>query len=471
VQKRIAGAEQVEAMYANAPADEAHLQRHLSANCFGDHYARTGLDLPTRELLTFAMLIAMGGCEPQAKGHVAANLNVGNDRRTLLAVVTQLLPFIGYPAPSTRSGSSTRSFRPHDLAARRSGAHIHEPLVKGTGMKQRTLGTGLTVSEIGFGCMSLTGAYGNTGGPPREEAVALIRRAADLGVTFFDTAEVYGPFTNEDIVGEALQPLRDQVQIATKFGFAFAENGVEPGGLCSRPDSIRRAVEHSLRRLRTDHIDLYYQHRVDPEVPIEDVAGTVKELIEAGKVRHLGLSEAAAATIRRAHAVQPVTAVQSEYSMWWRDREEDTIPVLAELGIGLVPYSPLGKGFLTGTIDTTTQFADSDFRGNTPRFQGEALAANLALVDVLKRIAANANATPAQLALAWLLNQQPWIVPIPGTKNLQRLEENTGAATVELTADQLAELRAAAEQIRIVGARYPEAQDAMTNRDAPLPTA
>ena len=338
-------------------------------------------------------------------------------------------------------------------------------------MKQRTLGTGLTVSEIGYGCMSLTGAYGQTGGPAREDAVALIRRAAELGVTFFDTAEVYGPFTNEDIVGEALEPLRDQVKIATKFGFAFPENGVQPGGLCSRPDSIRRAVEHSLRRLRTDHIDLYYQHRVDPAVPIEDVAGTVQELIAAGKVLHFGLSEAAAATIRRAHAVQPVTAVQSEYSMWWRDREQDTIPVLAELRIGLVPYSPLGKGFLTGTIDATTTFADSDFRGQTPRFQGEALAANLALVDVLNRIAADTGATPAQLALAWLLNQQPWIVPIPGTKTLARMAENTAAAAVDLTAEQLAELRAAADQIQIVGARYPEAQDAMTNRDAPLPTA
>lgn len=336
-------------------------------------------------------------------------------------------------------------------------------------MKQRTLGTGLAASEIGLGCMSLTGAYGNTGGPAREDAIALIRHAVDLGVTFFDTAEVYGPFSNEDIVGEALKPVRDQVKIATKFGFAFAENGVQPGGLCSRPESIRRAVENSLRRLRTDHIDLYYQHRVDTEVPIEDVAGTVKELIEAGKVLHFGLSEAAAATVRRAHAVQPVTAVQSEYSMWWRDREQDTIPVLAELGIGLVPYSPLGKGFLTGTIDTTTTFADSDFRGRTPRFQGEALAANLALVEVLNRVAAQAGATPAQLALTWLLNQQPWIVPIPGTKSLQRLEENTAAAAVEVTADQLAELRTAADQIRIVGARYPEAQDAMTNRDAPLP--
>ncbi|MFI5911792.1 aldo/keto reductase [Dactylosporangium sp. NPDC051541] len=337
-------------------------------------------------------------------------------------------------------------------------------------MRQRTLGTGLTVSEIGYGCMSLTGAYGQSGGPARADAIALIRRAAELGVTFFDTAEVYGPFTNEDIVGEALQPIRDQVRIATKFGFAFAENGVEPGGLCSRPDSIRRAVEHSLRRLRTDHIDLYYQHRVDPQVPIEDVAGTVRELIEAGKVGHFGLSEAAAATVRRAHAVQPVAAVQSEYSMWWRDREQDTIPVLAELGIGLVPYSPLGKGFLTGAIDATTTFADSDFRGQTPRFQGEALEANLALVDVLKRLAARAGATPAQLALAWLLDRQPWIVPIPGTKNPQRMAENTAAAAVQLSEEQLAELRAAADQIKIIGARYPEAQDAMTNREAPLPT-
>lgn len=337
-------------------------------------------------------------------------------------------------------------------------------------MKNRTLGTDLTVSEIGLGCMSLTGAYGNSGGPALSESIALIRRAVELGVTFFDTAEVYGPFRNEEIVGEALEPVRDQVKIATKFGFAFAENGVEPGGLCSRPDSIRRAVDHSLRRLRTDHIDLYYQHRVDPTVPIEDVAGTVAELIDDGKVLTFGLSEAAAGTIRRAHAVQPVAAVQSEYSMWWRDREQDTIPALAELGIGLVPYSPLGKGFLTGTIDAATTFADTDFRGQTPRFQGEALQANLALVEVLNRLAEQTGATPAQLALTWLLNQQPFIVPIPGTKRLERLEENTGAASVELTAEQLDELRAAADQVQIVGARYPAAQDAMTNREAPLPS-
>jgi aryl-alcohol dehydrogenase-like predicted oxidoreductase len=338
-------------------------------------------------------------------------------------------------------------------------------------MERRTLGTGLTVSEIGLGCMSLTGAYGNRGGPSREDSVALVRRAVDLGVTFFDTAEVYGPFTNEEIVGEALEPVRDKVKIATKFGFAFAENGVEPGGLCSRPDSIRRAVDNSLARLRTDRIDLYYQHRVDTKVPIEDVAGTVNELVEAGKVVHFGLSEAAAATVRRAHAVHPVTAVQSEYSMWWREREQDTIPVLAELGIGLVPYSPLGKGFLTGSIDASTTFADSDFRGKTPRFQGAALNANLALVDVLNSLAAETGATPAQLALTWLLHQQPWIVPIPGTKRTPRLDENVGAAAVELSESQLAKLRAAADRIQIVGARYPEAQDAMTNQEAPMPSA
>lgn len=337
-------------------------------------------------------------------------------------------------------------------------------------MKYRNLGGNLEVSEIGLGCMSLTGAYGNTGGPDKAEGIALIRHAVELGVTFFDTAEVYGPFRNEEIVGEALEPVRDQVKIATKFGFAFAENGVEPGGLCSRPESIRAAVDNSLRRLRTDHIDLYYQHRVDTSVPIEDVAGTVKELIQAGKVLNFGLSEAAAATVRRAHAVQPVAAVQSEYSMWWRDREADTIPALAEIGAGLVPYSPLGKGFLTGAIDTSTTFADGDFRGQTPRFQGEALQANLALVEVLKRIAAEVGATPAQLALVWLLNQQPWIVPIPGTKRVERLEENIGASQVELTDAQLADLRAAADQVQILGARYPEAQDRMTNQEAPLPT-
>jgi len=333
-------------------------------------------------------------------------------------------------------------------------------------MKQRILGSDLTVSAIGLGCMSFTGAYA-TAWPDRADAIAVIRRAVELGVTFFDTAEVYGPFANEEIVGEALEPVRDQVMIATKFGFAFSEDGQRNVGVSSRPDSIRAAVDGSLRRLRTDRIDLYYQHRVDPKVPIEDVAGTVKELIEAGKVKNFGLSEAAAATVRRAHAVQPVTAVQSEYSLWWRDREADVIPVLEELGIGLVPYSPLGKGFLTGTIDATTTFDSTDPRASTPRFQGEALAANHALVDVLTRIAAEVGATPAQLALAWLLAQKPWIVPIPGTKRIERVEENIGASTVSLSASQLAAIQSAADEITIVGARYPEELDRMTNLDAP----
>jgi aryl-alcohol dehydrogenase-like predicted oxidoreductase len=331
-------------------------------------------------------------------------------------------------------------------------------------MEQRTLGTnGLTVSAVGLGCMSFTGAY-DTAAPDRADAVAVIRRAVELGVTFFDTAEVYGPFANEDIVGEALEPYRDDVVIATKFGFGFEENGVRAGGLSSDPAGIRRAVDGSLRRLRTDRIDLYYQHRVDPDVPIEDVAGAVKELIDAGKVTHFGLSEAAADTIRRAHAVHPVAAVQSEYSLWWRDREADVIPVLAELGIGLVPYSPLGKGFLTGTIDPTTTFPSGDLRASIPRFQQDAMAANVALVDVLNSVAAEAGATAAQIAIAWLLAQQPWIAPIPGTKRISRLEENTASADVHLTAAQLDAIRAAADRIQIIGARYPEHLDRLTNR-------
>lgn len=336
-------------------------------------------------------------------------------------------------------------------------------------MKQRTLGSSLAVSEIGLGCMSLTGAYGNRTGATREDAIAVIRHAVELGVTLFDSAEVYGPFRNEELVGEALEPVRDQVKIATKFGFGFPENGVPEGGVSSRPETIRRAVEGSLRRLRTDHIDLYYQHRVDTTVPIEEVAGAVKELVDAGKVLHFGMSEAGVATIRRAHAVLPLAAVQSEYSMWWRDREADVIPLCDELGIGLVAYSPLGKGFLTGSIDASTTFEAGDFRGSTPRFQGEALAANLALVEVLQRISAETGATPAQLALNWLLDQRPWVVPIPGTKRIGRLDENVGAASVELSDAQLSELRAAADAVEIVGARYPDAQDRMVNLDAPLP--
>lgn len=334
-------------------------------------------------------------------------------------------------------------------------------------MLNRPLGTSLSVSEIGLGCMSFTGAYSDSS-PDRGDSIALVRRAVELGVTFFDTAEVYGPFLNEEIVGEALEGVRDQVTIATKFGFGFAENGVPQGGLCSRPESIRSAVEGSLRRLRTDRIDLYYQHRVDPEIPIEEVAGTVKDLVDEGKVIAFGLSEAAVGTIRRAHAVLPVAAVQSEYSLFWRDREADVIPLLEELGIGLVPYSPLGKGFLTGTIDAGTQFAGADMRSRTPRFQGESLANNLALVDLLKSVAAGLGATPAQVALAWLLAQKPWIVPIPGTKRIARLEENTGAAAIQLTPEQLSEIRTAAEAITLEGARYPAELDGWTNREAPL---
>src|SRR6188768_1100947 len=314
-------------------------------------------------------------------------------------------------------------------------------------MEQRNLGTtGLTVSAIGLGCMSLTGAY-DTAAPERADSIAVIRRAVELGVTFFDTAEVYGPFANEDIVGEALEPYRDDVVIATKFGFAFEENGVPSGGLCSDPMSIRRAVEGSSRRLRTDHIDLYYQHRVDPEVPIEDVAGVIKELVDAGKVAHFGLSEAAADTIRRAHAVHPVAAVQSEYSLWWREPEREILPTLTELGIGFVPFSPLGKGFLTGKIDDTTTFDPADFRNVVPRFTEDNRKANLAFVEWLKTFAARKNATPAQIALAWLLARKPWIVPIPGTTKRQRLDENLGAAEIWLSADELREIDRAASHI------------------------
>src|SRR5664279_2385477 len=294
-------------------------------------------------------------------------------------------------------------------------------------MKQRILGSDLTVSAIGLGCMSFTGAYA-TAWPDRADAIAVIRRAVELGVTFFDTAEVYGPFANEEIVGEALEPVRDQVMIATKFGFAFSEDGQRNVGVSSRPDSIRAAVDGSLRRLRTDRIDLFYQHRVDPKVPIEDVAGTVKELIAEGKVKHFGLSEAGAKTIRRAHAVQTVTALQSEYSLWYRTPEDEIIPTLEELGIGFVPFSPLGKGFLTGKIDEGTTFDKTDIRSSIPRFTPEARVANQALVDLLGEIGKRMNATPAQIALAWLLAQKPWIVPIPGTTKLHRLEENNGAA-------------------------------------------
>ena len=330
-------------------------------------------------------------------------------------------------------------------------------------MQKRRLGKGgLEVSALGFGAMGMTSVhYGPAG--EREEMIALLRAAVDRGVTFFDTAEVYGPYTNEELVGEALEPVRDQVVIATKFGFKLHANGSAGWqGLDSRPEQIRRVAEASLKRLRTDTIDLFYQHRVDPGVPIEDVAGAVKELIAEGKVKHFGLSEAGAKTIRRAHAVQPVAAVQSEYSLWWRRPEESVLPTLEELGIGFVPYSPLGKGFLTGKISDSTTFPGTDIRNSIPRFAPEARKANLALVDLLAEIAREKNATPAQIALAWLLEKKPWIVPIPGTRKLERLEENIGAVVTELTPRDLEEIENATEKITVQGARYAEQIEKMS---------
>ena len=333
-------------------------------------------------------------------------------------------------------------------------------------MQKRKLGkSGLEVSALGLGCMGMSFSYG----PPKDkqEMISLLRTAVERGVTFFDTAEVYGPFTNEELVGEALSPLRDRVVIATKFGF---DTSVDPRGtkgapaLNSRPEHIKQVAEASLKRLKTDVIDLFYQHRVDPDVPIEEVAGAVQELIQEGKVKHFGLSEAGVQTIRRAHAVQPVTAVQSEYSLWWRRPEEGLLQTLEELGIGFVPYSPLGKGFLTGKINEKTAFDSSDFRSTLPRFTPEALKVNQAMVDLLGKIADKKRATPAQIALAWLLAQKPWIVPIPGTTKLERLDENLGAVAVELTPDDLREIESASSKITVQGARYPEKLEQMTGR-------
>jgi aryl-alcohol dehydrogenase-like predicted oxidoreductase len=330
-------------------------------------------------------------------------------------------------------------------------------------MQKRTLGTGnaaLEVSTIGLGCMGMSASYG----PPKDkrEMIALLRTAVERGVTLFDTAEAYGPFTNEALVGEALAPVRDQVVIATKFGFKFGPDGQEVG-VDSRPAHIREVAEASLKRLKIETIDLLYQHRVDPDVPIEDVAGTVKELIQQGKVKRFGMSEASAHTIRRAHAIQPVTALQNEYSLWWRRPEAEMLPTLQELGIGLVPFSPLGRGFLTGKMDENTAFDPSDFRNALPRFTPEARKANQTLVALIGQIAERKQATPARIALAWLLAQQPWIVPIPGTTKLERLEENIGAARIELTPDDLQEIERAASQITVQGARYPEEMEARTN--------
>ena len=331
-------------------------------------------------------------------------------------------------------------------------------------MQKRKLGrSNLEVSVLGLGCMGMSFSYG----PPadKQEMIALLRAAVERGITFFDTAEVYGPFSNEELVGEALAPFRGKVVIATKFGFKLDPTG-KPGwlGLDSRPEHIKEVAEGSLKRLRADAIDLFYQHRVDPDVPIEDVAGAVKDLIHEGKVKHFGLSEAAAKTIRRAHAIQPVTAVQSEYSLWTRGPEKEVLPTLEELGIGFVPYSPLGKGFLTGKINENTTFDSSDFRNTLPRFTPEARKANQALVDLLGKIAERKKATPAQIALAWLLAQKSWIVPIPGTTKLKRLEENIGAVAIELTSDDLREIETAASKITVQGARYPESIEQMTGR-------
>lgn len=328
-------------------------------------------------------------------------------------------------------------------------------------MKKRKLGkSGLEVSALGLGCMGMSFGYGPAG--DKQEMIALLRKAVERGVTFFDTAEMYGPFKNEELVGEALAPLRDQVVIATKFGFKLGSKG-EQIGVDSRPEHIKEVADASLKRLGIETIDLLYQHRVDPEVPIEDVAGTVKQLIEEGKVKHFGLSEAGVQTIRRAHAVQPVTALQSEYSLWWRRPEEEALPVLEELGIGFVPFSPLGRGFLTGKIDENTTFDKSDFRSSVPRFTADARKANQAVVDLLREIGERKKATPAQIALAWLLAQKPWIVPIPGTRKLERLDENLGAADIELTAEDLREIDDAAAQITVQGARYTEENERRTN--------
>jgi len=329
-------------------------------------------------------------------------------------------------------------------------------------MKKRRLGkSNLEVSALGLGCMGMSFGYGPA--KDKQEMISVIRAAVELGITFFDTAEVYGPFTNEELVGEALASVRTQVVIATKFGFQFDENSKQ-AGLNSRPEHIKQVAEASLRRLRTSFIDLYYQHRVDPNVPIEEVAGAVKDLIQQGKVRHFGLSEAGVQTIRRAHAVQPVTALQSEYSLWWREPEEEILPTLEELGIGFVPFSPLGKGYLTGKIDESTAFDSTDFRNTVPRFSPEARKANRALVDVLETIAQRKKATSAQIALAWVLAQKPWMAPIPGTTKIHRLQENAAAASVQLSEDDLREIKSATSEIAVQGARYSEAAQRMINR-------
>jgi aryl-alcohol dehydrogenase-like predicted oxidoreductase len=373
---------------------------------------------------------------------------------------------VRYTFHSQQPAGLARRFQEDDdmnEATRKAAVEQPPKGLEGETMQKRKLArSNLEVSAIGLGCMGMSFSYG----PPKDkkEMIGLLHAAVERGITFFDTAEVYGPFINEELVGEALAPFHGKVVIATKFGFDLSGSDNRPGaaGLNSRPEHIKQAVEGSLKRLKVESIDLLYQHRVDPNVPIEDVAGTVKELIEAGKVKHLGLSEAGVKTIRRAHAVQPLTAVQSEYSLWWRKPEQELIPTLKELGIGFVPYSPLGKGFLTGKIDENSKFDSSDFRSTLPRFTPEAIKVNQTLVDLLGRIAKRKNATPAQIALAWLLAQEPWIVPIPGTTKLNRLEENIGTVSIHLTPEDLRDIDAAASKITVEGARYPDRLEKMT---------
>jgi aryl-alcohol dehydrogenase-like predicted oxidoreductase len=397
--------------------------------------------------------------KPVAMGHGTSRADRGSERAMLTA------------ARIARPGGAVGrvGVAHHDpIPAARQTFHDNVIVAGGPVRRQRTMisarklgARGPTVSALGLGCMGLS--FGLGPAVDRQQGIALIRAAVERGITFFDSAQIYGPFTNEELVGEALAPFRDQVVIATKFGFQFDPDGRE-AGLNSRPENIRRMTEESLKRLRVEAIDLYYQHRVDPHVPIEDVAGTVRELIQAGKVKHFGLSEAGVRTIRRAHAVQPVTALQSEYSLWWREPEEEILPTLEELGIGFVPFSPLGKGFLTGKIDETTTFDPRDFRNTVPRFSPENRKANQAIVTLVGRIAAEKRATPAQVALAWVLAQKPWIVPIPGTTKVHRLDENLGGASLELTPDDLREIGEAASRIPVRGARYSAAAQATIDR-------
>ena len=424
---------------------------------FDDVWRRPGFSPRDRSLITVASLIALYRSN-ELKFHLGKALENGVTRDEIIEMITHLAFYSGWPTASTALGIAREVLPP---------PHKNPHNRKEHRMKTRELGrSGLQVSAIGLGCMGISFSYATA--LSKDEGVALIRAAVDRGVTFFDTAEVYGPFTNEDVVGEALRPFRDKVVIATKFGFDIDLETRENRGVSSRPDHIRQAVEGSLKRLGIETIDLLYQHRVDPNVPIEDVAGTVKDLIAQGKVKHFGMSEPGVKTLRRAHAVLPVTALQNEYSLWWRAPETNgVLQACDELGIGFVPYSPLGKGFLTGAISKVTDLGEGDFRKSVPRFQPEAMEKNQAFVDLLKRVGDEKGETPAQIALAWLLAQRPYIVPIPGTTKLHRLEENIGAAEVELTHEDLRAIADAASRIQVEGDRYAPQHMAMVGREAP----